>query len=111
MHQGPSSFSTAVITSSLWDAIKDIPGVSDLHRHPVQSPGERVRMERRGPARLEQGDHGPLLELQIIVEGVSIAAVGEAVAQAGADYLARTAGTPITHVDAVVAGVGVAGGP
>ena len=84
MHQGPPSFSAAVITSSVWDAIKDIPGVSDLHRNPLQSLGERVHMERRGPVRLEQGGHGPLLEIQIIVAvGASIAAVGEAVAEAG----------------------------
>ena len=84
MHQGPPSFSAAVITSSLWDAIKDMPGVSDLHRNPVQPLGERVRRDRRGPVRLEQGDRGPLLEIQIIVEeGASIAAVGEAVAEAG----------------------------
>ena len=112
MHEGPPSFSAAVITSSVWDAIKDIPGVSDLYRNPLQSLGERVHMERRGPVRLEHGEEGPLLEIQIVVdEGASPAAVGEAVAQAGATCLARTTGTPITRVEVVVADVGVVGGP
>ena len=111
MHQGPPSFSADVITSSVWDAIKDIPGVSDLYRNPLRSLGERVHIERHGPVRLEHGQGEPLLEIKIIVdEGASLAAVGEAVAQAGATYLTRTTGTPITHVEVVVADVGVAGG-
>ena len=112
MHEGSPSFSADVITSSVWDAIKDIPGVSDLYRNPLQSLGGRVHRERHGPVRLEHGEGGPLLEIPIIVSAEeSLAAVGEAVAQAGATYLTRTTGTPITHVEVVVADVGVAGGP
>ena len=112
MHEGPSSFSADVITSSVWDAIKDIPGVSDLYRNPLQALGERVHMERRGPVRFEHAEDGPSLEIQIVVdEGASLAAVGEAVTRAGATYLTRTTGTPITHVEVVVADVGMAGGP
>jgi hypothetical protein len=62
--------------------------------------------------RLEHDEAGPLLEIQIVVdEGASLATVGEAVAQAGATYLSRTTGTPVTHVEVVVADVGVVGGP
>jgi uncharacterized alkaline shock family protein YloU len=112
VHEGPSSFSADVITSSVWDAIKDIPGVSDLYRNPLQALGERVHMERRGPVRFEHAEDGPSLEIQIVVdEGASLAAVGEEVARAGATYLTRTTGTPITHVEVVVADVGMAGGP
>lgn len=113
MHEGSGpSFSADVITGSVWDAIKDIPGVSDLYRNPLQSLGERVHVEWRGPVRLENSDDGPVLEIHIILaEGASVTAVGEAVAQAGATSLSRTTGTPITHVEVVVADVGAAGGP
>jgi uncharacterized alkaline shock family protein YloU len=112
VHEGPPSFSTDVITSSVWDAIRDIPGVRDLHRSPLQALGERVHREWRGPVRLDLGDQGPVLEIQIEVEeGTSLAVVGEAVAVAGATYLSRTTGTPITRVEVVVADVGATGGP
>jgi len=42
---GPS-YSAAVITSSVWGAVKGIPGVADL----------RVRLERHGPVRLGEDD-------------------------------------------------------
>lgn len=111
MHERPgTSFSTDVITSSVWDAIKDIPGVADLYRNPLQTLGERVHMERRGPVRLERDEEGPVLEIHIVVEaGASVAAVGEAVAQAGARYLTRTTGTPVTHVEVIVADVAAGG--
>lgn len=105
---GPT-FSGDVITSSVWDAIKDIPGVSDLYRNPLQSLGERVHVEWRGPVRLEQGDDGPALEIHVVLdEGASVAAVGEAVALASATYLTRTTGTPITRVEVVVADISAA---
>lgn len=97
--QGPS-VSAEVLTSALWDAIKDIPGVSDLHRSPLQSLGERVRLERHGPVRLDEDEGGPVLEIHLIAEaGAKLATVGEMVARAGATYLTRTTGTPITHVE------------
>lgn len=96
---GPS-FSAEVITSTVWDAIKDIPGVADLYRNPLQTLGERVHMERHGPVRLGEDDAGPVLEVHLIVDpGAGIPAVCEAVARAGATYLERTTGTPITHVE------------
>ena len=55
---GPS-FSAEVITSTVWDAIKGIPGVADLYRNPLQTLGERVHMERHGPVRLGEDDAGP----------------------------------------------------
>jgi uncharacterized alkaline shock family protein YloU len=96
---GPS-FSAEVITSTVWDAIKGIPGVADLYRNPLQTLGERVHMERHGPVRLGEDDAGPVLEVHLIVDpGAGIPAVCEAVARAGATYLERTTGTPITHVE------------
>lgn len=104
MREGPGpSYSAEVITSCVWDAIRTIPGVSDLYRNPLQALGERVRIERRGPVRLEHDDAGPVLEIHIVVAaGADIRATSEAVAHAGATFLARTTGTPITHVEVFV---------
>jgi len=99
---GPS-FSAEVITSTVWDAIKDIPGVADLHRNPLQTLGERVHIERGGPVRLAEDDAGPVLEVHLILDpGAGIPTVCETVARAGAAYLERTTGTPITHVEVYV---------
>jgi uncharacterized alkaline shock family protein YloU len=105
---GPS-FSAEVITSTVWDAIKDISGVADLHRNPLQSLGERVRLERHGPVRLGEDDAGPVLEVHLIIHpDAHIPAVCEAVAHAGATYLERTTGTPIRHVEVHVDDVAAA---
>jgi len=105
---GPS-FSAEVITSSVWDAIKGIPGVADLYRNPLQTLSERVHLERHGPVRLGEDDAGPVLEVHLIViPGARIPAVCEAVARAGASYLERTTGTPIRHVEVHVDDVAAA---
>ena len=99
---GPS-FSAEVITSTVWDVIKDIPGVAELYRNPLQTLGERVHIERHGPVRLGEDDAGLVLEVHLVVDpGAGIPAVCEAVARAGATYIARTTGTPITHVEVYV---------
>lgn len=110
MRQRPGpSFSAEVITSTVWDAIKGIPGVADLYRNPLQSLGERVHMERHGPVRLGEDEAGPVLEVHLVIDpGADIPAVGEAVARAGATYLERTTGTPIAHVDVYVDDVAAA---
>lgn len=104
MHEGSGpSFSAEVITSTVWDAIRDIPGLDDLYRNPLQALGERVRMERHGPVRLAEDEDGPLLEVHIVVSaGAGIASVGEAVARAGAAYLGGATGTTIGHVEVYV---------
>ena len=100
--QGPS-ISADVVTSAVWDAVKGLAGVRDLYRNPLQSLGERVHLERHGPVRLDDGEDGPLLEIHLVVEaGSDLAAVGEAVARAGATYLTRTTGNPITRVEVYV---------
>jgi uncharacterized alkaline shock family protein YloU len=97
--QGPS-ISADVVSGAVWDAVKEIPGVNDLYRNPLQTLGELVHLERHGPVRLDADEDGPLLEIHLIAEsGVDLAAVGEAVARAGAMYLTRTTGTPITRVE------------
>src|SRR5512145_2649679 len=100
--QGPS-ISPDVVTSAVWDAVKGLAGVRDLYRNPLQSLGERVHLERHGPVRLDDGEDGQLLEIHLVVEaGSDLAAVGEAVARAGATYLTRTTGNPITRVEVCV---------
>ncbi len=97
--QGPS-ISADVVASAVWDAVKELPGVSDLYRNPLQTLGERVHLERHGPVRLDNDEDGPVLEVHLVVKaGADVVAVGEAVARAGAVYLTRTTGTPITHVE------------
>ena len=97
--QGPS-ISPDVVTSAVWDAVKELPGVCDLYRNPLQSLGEKVHLERHGPVRLDGDDEGQVLEIHLIAEaGSDLAAVGEAVARAGAMYLTRTTGNPITRVE------------
>jgi uncharacterized alkaline shock family protein YloU len=97
--QGPS-ISPDVVTSAVWDAVKELPGVCDLYRNPLQSLGEKVHLERHGPVRLENGEEGQVLDIYLIAEaGSDLAAVGEAVARAGAMYLTRTTGNPIARVE------------
>jgi uncharacterized alkaline shock family protein YloU len=101
VHQPPGpNLSSEVLTSTVWDAIRSIEGVADLHRSPLQSFGERVHMERHGPVFLAAGEAGLRLEIHIVaLPDANLCAVGEAVAQAGATYLARTTGTPAPHVE------------
>ena len=97
--QGPS-ISPDVVTSAVWDAVKELPGVADLHRTPMQSLGERVHLERHGPVRLESDDEGPVLEIHLVAKaGADLVAVGRAAAQAGATYLTRTTGMPLARVE------------
>ncbi len=97
--QGPS-ISPDVVTSAVWDAVKELPGVCDLYRNPLQSLGEKVHLERRGPVRLDSGEDGPVLEIHLVAAtGSDLVSVGEAVARAGATYLARATGHPITRVE------------
>lgn len=98
--QPNASFTPEVIASSVWEAVKDVPGLADLHHTPLQSLGEKVHLERLQPVRLDHSaKDGPALELHIVVEaGAHIPTVARQVATAGADYLASMTGTAVTHV-------------
>lgn len=61
---GPS-FSAEVITSTVWDAVKGIPGVADHCRCPLRALGERVRLERQGRVHLCENDAGPALDVDV----------------------------------------------
>ncbi len=99
---GPS-IAPEVVTSAVWDAVKAIPGVADLHRNPLQALGERVRLERHGPVRLEHDDEGSLLEIHITARhDADLSTVGTQVAEAGAACLTRTLGAPLTRVEVFI---------
>jgi uncharacterized alkaline shock family protein YloU len=105
--QPNASFTPEVIASSVWEAIKDVPGLADLYRTPLQSLGEKVHIERLQAIRLDQAaEDGPTLDLHIVVDaGAHIPTVARQVAAAGADYLAGMTGTALgqvrVHVDDV----------
>lgn len=97
--QGPS-ISPDVVQSAVWDAVKELPGVADLHRTTMQSLGERVHLERHGPVRLDADDEGPVLEIHLVAKaGSDLAAVGKAVGRAGSTYLTRATGNPVARVE------------
>ena len=80
------SFSPEVLTRSVWDAIKDLPGVHELYRNPLQSLGERVHIERYGPVRLEEDDDGCLLEIHLVATpDAHLPTLGDAVGRASLD--------------------------
>jgi uncharacterized alkaline shock family protein YloU len=94
-----SSYSPEVITTYVWDAIKEIPGVADLHRNPLQVLGEKVHFERLGPVRLEREEEGYALEVHLVVApDVTIPETAAAVEQAVRTYLKKTAGLELGRV-------------
>ena len=58
-----------VLSATVWDAVKAIPGVVDLYRNPLQSLSEKVGMERHGPVRLLD-QQPPVLEVHLVVEAL-----------------------------------------
>ncbi len=103
------SFSPEVLTRSVWDAVKDIPGVHELYRNPLQTIGERVHIERYGPVRMEEDDEGCLLEIHLVATpDAHLPTLADAVGRASLTYLARMAGTPIERVKVCVDDVALA---
>ncbi len=103
------SFSPEVLTRSVWDAVKDIPGVHELYRNPLQSLGERVHIERYGPVRLEEDDDGYVLEVHLVATpDAHLPTLGDAVGRASLTYLARMTGMPIERVKVYVDDVALA---
>jgi uncharacterized alkaline shock family protein YloU len=94
------SFTPEVIASSVWEAVKDIPGLAALHLTPLQSLREKVHLEGLQAVRLDHaGDDGATLDIHIVVDaGAHIPTVAQQVAAAGADYLAGVTGTEVARV-------------
>lgn len=62
-----NNYSPEVISTYVWDAIKGLPGLADLHRSTLQSLGERVHLERLSPVRIEEREGRRVLDLHIVI--------------------------------------------
>jgi uncharacterized alkaline shock family protein YloU len=108
MSQQPDvSYSPEVITSCVWDAIKGLPGIADLHRTPLQSIGERVHLEQSGPVRLATSEGRIVLDVYITVRpGARVPSLVAALRTEVGAYLERMTGirpdTINVHVDDIV---------
>lgn len=70
--------------------VREVPGVVDLHRNPLQVLGERVRLDWYGPVRFAGNEDTPFLEVHIVVgEGCRIPEVADAARRAVEDFVAR----------------------
>jgi uncharacterized alkaline shock family protein YloU len=98
--QPSPSYTPEVIASSVWEAIKDVPGLADLHRTPLHALSGKVGIDRLQPVRLDhEADGGPVLEIHIVVEaGAHVPTVARTVAEAGSGYLIKMAGAPVGRV-------------
>ena len=98
--QSNPSYTPEVIASSVWEAIRNVPGLAALHRTPLQSLREKVHAERLSAVRLDDtAEEGSILDIHIVVRaGAHIPTVARRVATAGADYLASMTGTEVTRV-------------
>lgn len=97
------SMTQEVLTTLVWDAIKSIPGVVELHRSPIQALTERVGAERRGPVRLLDQSTPPTLEVHLVLaSGTRIPAVAEQVRDTLTRFLPAAAGLAEVHVHVMV---------
>lgn len=98
-----NTYSSDVITTYVWDAIKDIPGVVDLHRSPLQALGEKVHLERRGPVRLAEAETGSTLNVHIVIgPEASVPAIAEAVRRETTAYLRKMTDIELSAVGVFV---------
>lgn len=90
--------SSEALTGAVWDAVKDVPGVVDLHRNPLQALGERVKLEWHGPVRLHTDRRVPLLEVHLVLAtGRPLPPVADA-ATAALERFAATLSLPDVEV-------------
>ena len=101
------SYSPEVVTTYVWDAIKDLPGLADLHRSTLQSLGERVHLDRLGPVRLEEREGRLVLDLHIdITPAARLPELVPRIRAAARSYLHSMTGIDLdeiaVHVDDIV---------
>lgn len=97
------SITQEVLTTLVWDAIKSIPGVVELHRSPIQALTEKVGAERRGPVRLLEQTTPPTLEVHLVLAtGTHIPTAAEEVRGTLARYLPAAAGMAEVRVHVMV---------
>jgi uncharacterized alkaline shock family protein YloU len=101
--ESAQSYAPDVVTTYVWDAIKEIPGVADLHRGPLQALGEKVHLERLRPVRLEEHDGRHVLEVHLIVRpDTAIPALAQRVRAAASTYLKTMTGIELDEVSVFV---------
>lgn len=83
-----------VLTAAIWDALKSVPGVVDLHRNPLQALGERVKLDRLSPVRLIDDDEQALEVHIVVAEGQPIPPIAQAAREALRQYTAKALGMP-----------------
>lgn len=101
--ESAQSYAPDVVATYVWDAIKEIPGVADLHRSPLQALGEKVHLERLRPVHLEEREGRHVLEIHLVVRpDAAIPALAEAVRLAATTYLKTTTGIELDEVSIFV---------
>jgi uncharacterized alkaline shock family protein YloU len=96
------SYAPDVVTTYVWDAIREVPGVADLHHGPLHALGERVRLERR-PVHLHDREGRHVLEVHLVVRpDAVIPTLAEQVRQAVTTYLRTTTGIELDEVSVFV---------
>lgn len=84
----PARISPEDLTAAVWQVVREVPGVVDLHRNPLQMLGERVKLDWHGPVRLLGDETAPVLEVHIVVAvGHPIPAVADATQRALRRYV------------------------
>jgi uncharacterized alkaline shock family protein YloU len=110
--ESPQSYSPDVVASYVWDAIREVPGVADLYRNPLQALGEKVHLERRGPVRLEEREGRHVLDVHLVVRpGAVIPALAEQVRAAATTYLKTMTGIELDDVHIFVDDLAVESAP
>lgn len=101
--ESPQSYAPDVVTTYVWDAIKEIPGVADLHRNPLQALSEKVRLERLRPVRLEEREGRHVLEVHLVVRpDAVIPVIADRVRRAVTTYLRTMTGIELDEVSVFV---------
>jgi len=91
--------SSEVLSTGVWDVLKSVPGVVDLHRHPLQGIEERVRLDWHDPVRLADEHGANVLEVHLVVgAGRPIQPVAQQARRVVAEYAERALGLPSIEV-------------
>jgi uncharacterized alkaline shock family protein YloU len=91
-----------VLITTVWDAVKTVPGVVELYRNPLQSLGEKMKLDWHGPVRLLD-QQPPAVELHLVVAaGRPIPPIVDQVRTAVRRHLATVAAMPNVAVHVVV---------
>lgn len=81
-----------VLSAGVWDVVKSVPGVVDLHRHPLQGIEEKVRLDWHEPVRLIE-DHDSVIEVHLVIAaGRPMQPIAQQVRRVVAEYAEHALG-------------------